>query len=61
MERAGARDTARQDLAPLGDELLEQLDVLEVDVLELLDTEFANALAAIEALKKISKQNHAVK
>src|SRR5947209_6315862 len=50
MQRAGARDAARKDLPALGDELLQHLHVLVVDVLELLHAEFANAFAAIEEL-----------
>src|SRR5688572_23073093 len=50
VQRAGAGDAARKDLAALGDELLERLHVLEVDVLDLLDAELADALAAVEEL-----------
>src|SRR5689334_19346031 len=50
MQRAGAGDAARKDLTALGDELLEGLDVLEVDVLDLLDAELTDAFPAIEEL-----------
>src|ERR1051325_3141890 len=50
MQRARAGDAARKNLAALGDELLQRLHVLEVDVLDLLDAELADALAAIEEL-----------
>src|SRR5688572_384453 len=50
MQRAGAGNAARQNLSALGDELLERLHVFEVDVLDLLDAELADALAAIEEL-----------
>src|SRR5207253_2095468 len=50
MQRAGAGDAARKDLSALRDELLEHLHVFVVDVLELLDAELADALAAIEKL-----------
>src|SRR5207253_7377440 len=50
VQRAGAGNAARQDLATLGDELLERLHVLEVDVFDLLDAELADPLAAIEEL-----------
>src|SRR5438067_11960760 len=48
MQRARARDTARQNLSALGDELLQRLHVLEIDVFDFLDAEFADAFAAIE-------------
>src|SRR5512140_567883 len=47
---AGAGDAARKDLAALRDELLQHLHVLVVDVLEFLDAELADALAAVEEL-----------
>src|SRR5437879_2055782 len=50
MQRAGAGDAARKDLSALRDELLQHLHVFVVDVLELLDAELADALAAIEEL-----------
>src|SRR5712691_6957882 len=50
MQRARSGDTARKDLPPLRDELLQCLDVFVVDVLELLDAELADALAAKEEL-----------
>src|SRR6185369_10298193 len=50
MQRAGAGDAARKDLPALRDELLQHLHVFVVDVLELLDAELADALAAIEEL-----------
>src|SRR5688572_16691882 len=50
VQRAGAGNAARQDLASLRDELLKHLHVFEIDVLELLDAELADALAAIEEL-----------
>src|SRR5262249_23040513 len=48
VQRAGARDAPRQDLAALGDEALQQLDVLPVDVLELLRAELADLAPADE-------------
>src|SRR5436305_10361277 len=50
MQRARAGDAARKNLAALGDELLQHLDVFPVDVLELFDAELADALAAVEKL-----------
>src|ERR1051325_9573351 len=50
MQRARAGDAARKNLAALGDELLERLHVFVVDVLDLLDAELADALAAVEEL-----------
>src|SRR2546430_6008260 len=50
MQGAGAGDAARKNLAALRDELLEHLHVFVVDVLELLDAELADALAAVEEL-----------
>src|ERR1041385_7186695 len=50
MQRAGPGDAARQDLPALRDELLQHLHVLVIDVLELLDAELADALAAVEEL-----------
>jgi hypothetical protein len=50
VQRARSRDAARKDLSALGDELLECLRVLEIDILDLLDAELADALAAIEEL-----------
>src|ERR1035438_1543905 len=43
---ADARDTARDNLAPLRDEGVQHLDVLVVDVVNLFDAEAANLLAA---------------
>ncbi len=50
VEGAGARDPPRKDLPALGDEALEELDVLPVDVLELLRAELADLAAANEEL-----------
>src|SRR5262249_9166452 len=50
MEGARAGDAPRKDLAALGDEALEQLDVLPVDVLELLRAELAALPRADEDL-----------
>src|SRR5205085_12029905 len=50
MQCTRTGDTAGKNLAALGDELLQRLDVFEVDVLDLLDAEFADALAAVEEL-----------
>src|SRR3569832_128335 len=50
MQRARSGNAAGKNLAALGDELLQRLDVLVVDVLELLDAELADALAAVEEL-----------
>src|SRR4029453_715516 len=50
MERARPRDPARKDLPALGDERLQQLDVLPVDVLELLRAELADLAATDEEL-----------
>src|SRR5215471_6305557 len=50
VERAGPRDPARQDLAALRDEGLQQLDVLPVHVLELLRAELADLAAPDEEL-----------
>src|SRR5882757_4655795 len=50
VQRARSGDAARKNLAALGDELLQRLDVFVVDVLELLDAELADALAAKEEL-----------
>jgi len=50
VQRAVSRNAAGKNLPTLGDELLQQLDVLEVDVLELLDTELADSLATVEEL-----------
>src|SRR5688500_18773159 len=50
MQRARSGDAARKNLAALRDELLQRLHVLEVDVLDLLHAELADALAAIEEL-----------
>src|SRR5258706_10097186 len=50
MQRTGSGDAARKDLPALRDELLQRLDVFVVDVLELLDAELADALAAKEEL-----------
>src|SRR5258706_1897568 len=50
MQRTGSGDAARKDLPALRDELLQGLDVFVVDVLELLDAELADALAAKEEL-----------
>src|SRR5260221_13627504 len=50
MQGAGPRDTARKDLPPLRDKLLEHLHVFVVDVLDLLDAELADALPAVEEL-----------
>ena len=45
MRRANARDAARNDLAPLRHEGVQQLHVLVVDVVDLLDAEAADFLA----------------
>src|SRR5437762_4430088 len=50
MQRARSRDAARKNLAALGDELLQHLDVFVVDVFDFFDAELADALAAIEEL-----------
>ena len=50
MQRASAGDAARKDLPALRDELLQHLHVFVIDVLELLDAELADALAAVEKL-----------
>src|SRR5215468_2730799 len=50
MERAGPGDPPREDLAPFGDEALEELDVLPVDVLELLRAELADLAPPDEKL-----------
>src|SRR4029077_14996514 len=50
MQRAGARDPARKNLSALRDELLQRLHILEIDVLDLLDAELADALPAVEKL-----------
>src|SRR4051812_2910765 len=50
VQRARAGDAPRKDLAALGDELLQRLQVLVVDVLDLLYAELADALAAVEEL-----------
>src|SRR5207245_567440 len=42
---AYARDAARNDLTPLGDERVQHLDVLVIDVVDLLDAEPASFLA----------------
>src|SRR5260370_41855190 len=42
---ANARDAARHDLAPLGDECVQHLDVFVIDVVDLLDAEAAHFLA----------------
>src|SRR5262245_13153754 len=46
VHRAGARDAARQDLAALGDERPQELDVLVVDVVDLVRAELADLAAA---------------
>src|SRR5438105_4203343 len=48
MQRAGAGDASRQNLSALRDELLQHLHIFEVDVLELLHAELADALATIK-------------
>jgi len=45
VRRAHARDAAGDDLAPLRDERMQQLDVLVVDVVNFFDAETANLLA----------------
>src|SRR5262249_15720551 len=50
VQRAGPRDAPRQDLAAIGDEGLEKLDVLPVHVLELLRAELADLAASDEEL-----------
>src|ERR1043165_2660042 len=50
VQRARPGDAARKDLPALGDELLQRLQVLVVDVLDLLHAELADALAAVEEL-----------
>src|SRR5262245_49179502 len=45
MRRAHSRQTTRNDLPALCDELCEQTNVLVVDALDLLDTELADLLA----------------
>src|SRR5688572_18196149 len=46
VHRAGARDTARQDLAALRHERADQLDVLVVDVVDLVRAELADLAPA---------------
>src|SRR4030095_14811737 len=41
MHRAGARDAPRQNLAALGDERANQLDVLVIDVVDLVRADIA--------------------
>src|SRR5580765_3359554 len=48
VKRAGPGDAPREDLAPLGNEGLEQLDVFPVHVLELLRAELADLPAPDE-------------
>src|SRR5688500_11362953 len=50
MKGTGSGNAAWQNLSALRDELLQHLHVLEVDVLELLDAELADAFPAIEEL-----------
>ena len=45
---ADAGEAARDNLAPLGDKLLQQAHIAIVDSIDLLDTELANLLAAKE-------------
>src|SRR5579864_9839641 len=47
---AGTRDPPRQDLGAFGDELLQELDVLEVHVVDLVRAELADLAAAVENL-----------
>ena len=46
VERAGARQASRRDLAVFADEIAQDVDVLVVDVIDLGDREAAEALAA---------------
>src|ERR1700733_9471002 len=46
IERAGACQAGRRDLAVLADEIAQHVDVLVVDVIDLGDRETAEALAA---------------
>ena len=46
VERAGARQASRRDLAVFTDEIAQDVDVLVVDVIDLGDRETAEALAA---------------
>src|SRR6266849_3450696 len=50
MQGASSRDPARQDLPPLGNEGLQQLDVLPIDVLEFLRAKLADFAPADEEL-----------
>src|ERR1700710_2135035 len=46
VERAGARQASRRDLAVFTDEVAQDVDILVVDVIDLGDREAAEALAA---------------
>jgi hypothetical protein len=48
VRRADSGEASRYDLAPLRDKLLQQAHIAIVDGVDLLDTEFANFLAAKE-------------
>jgi hypothetical protein len=48
VSSADAGEAARDNLAPLGDKLLQQAHIAIVDSIDLLDTELANLLAAKE-------------
>src|SRR5262245_66521664 len=49
---AGARNPPRQDLRALGDELLQELDVLVIDVVDLVGAELTDLAPAEEDLSR---------
>src|SRR3954447_26860754 len=51
---AGARDPPRQDLRALGDELLQELDVLVIDVVDLVGAELTDLAPPEEHFSRAS-------